>query len=360
MALRPRLRRDRHHSSLGWWKPALREGGSGPPTTSGCGPSPLAAGAWRRPQPRRDQVGPPRRDRHATRHLRGCGWRSGASWWGFNEEMITRGLLIVGGRGTLHEGWRWFVSSLLLRPAARALRILRAELGGPRATQVFFAFVIGTSYYVTRRITGLSCSSRCCSTGPGTSRTFIQGHSVERHGPTSRCLSAPSPSTPSPVPLAFIAVWRLHHDEGDVVEPAATSSPPSRPPPDRGVEPIGHDLRDHAPTIPSALGDRSAPPPAAPAHRRRCRPGAPRGGAGRRQRRSGSRAGRAVRPDRRHQEAGEPLRRGRAVPSHDRRVRARAPWRGAQRDTTGAVIVDRPHLGRSVRPSRRHLTRSAG
>lgn len=34
----------------------------------------------------------------------------GCAFVGFSEEFVTRGLLIVGGRGTLHEGWVWFVS----------------------------------------------------------------------------------------------------------------------------------------------------------------------------------------------------------------------------------------------------------
>ncbi len=49
---------------------------------------------------------------------------------GFNEEMITRATLIVAARGTLHEGWVWFVSSLGLRAAPRPQRLLRPEREG--------------------------------------------------------------------------------------------------------------------------------------------------------------------------------------------------------------------------------------
>ncbi|WP_313811271.1 CPBP family intramembrane glutamic endopeptidase [Glutamicibacter sp.] len=72
---------------------------------------------------------------------------------GFVEEMATRGLLIVGLRSRLSEGWVWFFSS-----AVFALMHLENALSGQNLTstiqQVFFAFLAGTVLYILRRTTG--------------------------------------------------------------------------------------------------------------------------------------------------------------------------------------------------------------
>lgn len=72
---------------------------------------------------------------------------------GFTEEMATRGLLLVGLRSRLHEGWVWFITS-----AAFALMHLTNALAGQdlglTLTQVGMAFLGGTVFYILRRTTG--------------------------------------------------------------------------------------------------------------------------------------------------------------------------------------------------------------
>lgn len=72
---------------------------------------------------------------------------------GFTEEMATRGLLLVGLRSRLGEGWVWFISS-----AAFALMHLTNTLAGQdlglTLTQVGMAFLGGTVFYIVRRTTG--------------------------------------------------------------------------------------------------------------------------------------------------------------------------------------------------------------
>ncbi len=72
---------------------------------------------------------------------------------GFTEEMVTRGLLIVGLRSRLAEGWVWFLSSA----AFGVMHLTNAFTGQPLAPtlqQVGFAFLGGTVFYILRRVTG--------------------------------------------------------------------------------------------------------------------------------------------------------------------------------------------------------------
>ncbi len=196
-------------SVLGWWKPSLREPRERT-TTSGCGSSRsllalgvvgnLATTKWGEI----DQLG--------TYVM----WLAiGCIGVGFNEEMITRGLLIVGARGTLHEGWVWFVSSLCFG----LLHVPNAFFGQSvkdTVQQVFFAFGIGTAYYVTRRITGALVVTMVLH-GAWDFSTFIQSHSVDLLDDKPVALGG---IVMIPViVVSLIAVWRLHHDVGDVVEP---------------------------------------------------------------------------------------------------------------------------------------------
>ena len=136
---------------------------------------------------------------------------------GFNEEMITRGTLIVGARGTLHEGWVWFVSSLCFG----LLHVPNAFFGQSvkdTVQQVFFAFGIGTAYYVTRRITGALVVTMVLH-GAWDFSTFIQTHSVDLLD--DKPVAIGGIVMIPVVVVSLIAVWRLHHDVGDVVEPGA-------------------------------------------------------------------------------------------------------------------------------------------
>ena len=72
---------------------------------------------------------------------------------GFTEEMATRGLLLVGLRSRLHEGWVWFLSSALFALMHLTNAIAGQELG-LTLTQVGMAFLGGTVFYILRRTTG--------------------------------------------------------------------------------------------------------------------------------------------------------------------------------------------------------------
>ena len=72
---------------------------------------------------------------------------------GFTEELTTRGVLLVGLRNRLSEGWVWFLTSALF-----ALMHLVNALSGqplvPTLQQVGAAFLGGTIFYILRRTTG--------------------------------------------------------------------------------------------------------------------------------------------------------------------------------------------------------------
>ncbi len=72
---------------------------------------------------------------------------------GFSEELLTRGLLIVGLRPALKEPMVWFVTSLLFGPM-HGLNIIIGQAVGTTLQQIVSAFVFGTVFYVTRRVTG--------------------------------------------------------------------------------------------------------------------------------------------------------------------------------------------------------------
>jgi len=87
---------------------------------------------------------------------------------------------------------------------------------GTTGFQVVLAFLIGTSYYVTRRLTGLLVIPMILH-GLWDFSTFIQGHSVDLLADKTVAIGG---IVMMPViAISLLAVWRLHHDEGDVVEP---------------------------------------------------------------------------------------------------------------------------------------------
>jgi membrane protease YdiL (CAAX protease family) len=77
----------------------------------------------------------------------------GTAFVGFSEEMLTRGLAIVGFRGSMPERWVWLASCAMFA----VLHSLNAFFGqgvGGTLQQMVFAFAAGIAFYVTRRITG--------------------------------------------------------------------------------------------------------------------------------------------------------------------------------------------------------------
>ncbi|TCJ23871.1 CPBP family intramembrane metalloprotease [Microbacterium sp. PI-1] len=72
---------------------------------------------------------------------------------GFTEEIVNRGLLVVGFRSRLGEGWVWFLTSLLFGLSHLVNIALGAPVAGT-ASQVLTAFLAGTVFYILRRVTG--------------------------------------------------------------------------------------------------------------------------------------------------------------------------------------------------------------
>jgi hypothetical protein len=128
---------------LGWWQPALfeKKAGSGwmwlaPALLLIAGLSTLVA-----------------RDLTKLNLIYVLTLAVGVALVGFSEEMLTRGLGLVGYRGSLGEGWAWFASSLTFG-LLHGLNILFGQAFAPTLQQIVTAFFSGTVFYVLRRITG--------------------------------------------------------------------------------------------------------------------------------------------------------------------------------------------------------------
>ncbi len=72
---------------------------------------------------------------------------------GFNEEMVYRGLAVVAFRGAYKEVYVWLVTSILFGLLHGANLFLGQALV-PTIKQIVFAFVLGSVFYVVRRVTG--------------------------------------------------------------------------------------------------------------------------------------------------------------------------------------------------------------
>jgi membrane protease YdiL (CAAX protease family) len=72
---------------------------------------------------------------------------------GFNEELTSRGLLLVGLRGSTREIWVALVSSLLFG-MMHGVNIFLGQSLGATIPQVGQAFLMGLIFYILRRVTG--------------------------------------------------------------------------------------------------------------------------------------------------------------------------------------------------------------
>ena len=77
----------------------------------------------------------------------------GAALVGFSEEILARGLALVGFRGSVSEAWAWFCTSLLFG-LLHGLNLFFGQGLAPTVQQIGFAFMFGTALYVVRMSTG--------------------------------------------------------------------------------------------------------------------------------------------------------------------------------------------------------------
>ncbi len=133
---------------------------------------------------------------------------------GFSEELLTRGIAIVGARGAMHEKWVWVFSGVIFG----LLHVPNAFFGQSAAgtvQQVVFAFGIGLTYYVTRRLAGTLIVTMGLHAVWDFS-VFIQEHSVSN--------LADKPVAPAgfvlyiAIALGIVALVKVLK-AGDVVEP---------------------------------------------------------------------------------------------------------------------------------------------
>ena len=133
---------------------------------------------------------------------------------GFSEELLTRGLAIVGGRGSMHEKWVWLFSGVIFG----LLHVPNAFFGqsvSSTALQVVFAFGVGLMYYVTRRLAGTLIVTMGLHAIWDFS-VFIQDHSGMNL--EDKPVAAGGPVLYAAIVLGIIALVKILKT-GDVVEP---------------------------------------------------------------------------------------------------------------------------------------------
>jgi len=133
---------------------------------------------------------------------------------GFSEELLTRGLAIVGGRGSMHEKLVWLFSGVIFG----LLHVPNAFFGqsvSSTALQVVFAFGVGLMYYVTRRLAGTLIVTMGLHAIWDFS-VFIQDHSGMNL--EDKPVAAGGPVLYVAIVLGIIALVKILKD-GDVVEP---------------------------------------------------------------------------------------------------------------------------------------------
>lgn len=130
-------------SVLGWWRPALFEKKSGrgwmwlAPVLMLITPLALIAS----------------RDLTKINPVWALTLGLGVALVGFGEEMMTRGLALVGFRGSFSEGWAWFAMSLTFG-VMHGLNLLFGQALLPTLQQIGISFASASVFYVLRRLTG--------------------------------------------------------------------------------------------------------------------------------------------------------------------------------------------------------------
>jgi len=77
----------------------------------------------------------------------------GVALVGFSEEILTRGLGLVGFRGSLSEGWAWLASGLTFG-LIHGLNLVFGQAFAPTVQQIVTAFFSASVFYVLRRVSG--------------------------------------------------------------------------------------------------------------------------------------------------------------------------------------------------------------
>jgi uncharacterized protein len=72
---------------------------------------------------------------------------------GFSEELLMRGLVLVGLRGSLSEGWVWLATSAVFG-LLHGINYFYGQPLAATAVQIAFATLLGSIFYVTRMLTG--------------------------------------------------------------------------------------------------------------------------------------------------------------------------------------------------------------
>jgi hypothetical protein len=133
---------------------------------------------------------------------------------GFSEELLTRGIAIVGARGAMHEKWVWVFSGVVFG----LLHVPNAFFGQSVAgtlQQVVFAFGVGLTYYVTRRLAGTLIVTMGLHAIWDYS-VFIQDHSVSNLA--DKPAAAASYVLYLTIAIGIVALVKILKT-GDVVEP---------------------------------------------------------------------------------------------------------------------------------------------
>lgn len=134
---------------------------------------------------------------------------------GFSEELMTRGLGLVGYRGSLSEGWAWFAMSLTFG-LLHGLNFFFGQPLLPTLQQIAISFASASVFYVLRRLSGTLIWAMILHA------IFDFGSIVAGNVPAGAgaLLSLLSFANYAAIALALIAAWRLI-----VADRAATPAP---------------------------------------------------------------------------------------------------------------------------------------